>query len=111
MQIPVLEYIKSEHGVDCVDVVTELGPNKILSGNENKTTIELIKSKVKISVEAHRSKLIAIVGHYDCAGNPTDKKTQLVHIAEAIKTVKSWDFKVKIIGLWVDRNWRVWEVQ
>ena len=33
IQIPVIEYIKSNYGVDYVDVITEPGPNKILSDN------------------------------------------------------------------------------
>jgi carbonic anhydrase len=55
----------------------------------------------------HDSKLIAIVGHYDCAGNPADKETQLRHILSSIITIESWEFEVQIIGLWVDKNWRV----
>ncbi len=55
----------------------------------------------------HNSKLIAIVGHHDCAGNPVEKETQLKQILSAIKTVKSWNFEVQIIGLWVDERWEV----
>lgn len=45
-QIPVIEYIKSEHGVDFVDVVTEPGPDKILADNKNRTTIESIRHRI-----------------------------------------------------------------
>ena len=69
-----------------------------------------IKKRAKISVERHNSKQIAIVGHHDCAGNPTDKERQIKQILSAIKTVKAWGLNVEIIGLWVDENWRVCEV-
>ena len=90
MQIPVIEYMKNKYVVDYVDMVTEPGPNKILAENGDKATIESIKRRVKISVERHNSKQIAIVGHHDCAGNPVNKDTQITHILSAIKTVKSW---------------------
>ncbi len=106
-QIPVVEYIKSRYAVDYVDMITEPGPNKILSENANKTLIESIKRRVTISAEVHHSKLIAIVGHYDCAGNPADNETQLSHILASINTIKSWEFEAQVIGLWVDENWRV----
>ncbi|MEA1933212.1 MAG: carbonic anhydrase [Thermodesulfobacteriota bacterium] len=110
VQLPVIEYMKSRYGLDYVDMVTEPGPNKILAENGDKTTIESIKKRVKISIERHNSKQIAIVGHHDCAGNPADKETQTTHIISAIKTVKSWGLNVQIIGLWVDENRVVSEI-
>jgi hypothetical protein len=107
IQIPVVEYMKSTYAVDYIDMITEPGPNKILSENTDSALIESIKRRVAISVEVHDSKLIAIVGHYDCAGNPADKETQLRHILSSIITIESWEFEVQIIGLWVDKNWRV----
>lgn len=110
VQLPVIEYMKSRYGVDYVDMVTEPGPNKILAENGDKTTIESIKRRVKISVKRHNSKQIAIVGHHDCAGNTADKEKQTTHILSAIKIVKSWGLNVQIIGLWVDENWMVCEI-
>lgn len=107
VQIPIVEYIKSEYAVDYVDMITEPGPNKILSENANRALIESIKRRVTISVEVHNSKLIAIIGHYDCAGNPAEKETQLSHILASIKIIKTWEFEAQVIGLWVDENWRV----
>jgi len=103
-QLPVNEWMKREFKVDYVDTITEPGPNKILAENKD---VELIKRRVLISVNKHGSKNIAIVGHHDCAGNPVDKKAQLIHIAEAIKTVTSWNLNAGVVGLWVDENWRV----
>ncbi len=110
VQIPVIEYIKNNYGVDYVDMITAPGVNKLLAEDEH-TIMGLIKKCVEISVNSHGSKLIAIAGHYDCAGNPADKETQLKHIFTAIKTVSSWGFNVKVIGLWLNENWEVCEVE
>lgn len=107
VQIPVIEYLKSNYGINYVDMITEPGPNKILAENEEKNSIDSIKRRVKFSIEAHKSRLIAIVGHYDCAGNPKDKETQIQHIFAAIETLEVWDLDVQNIGLWVDENWKV----
>ncbi|MCK4433369.1 MAG: hypothetical protein KAV48_05485, partial [Methanomicrobia archaeon] len=73
--------------------------------------IETIKRRVEISVNKHASEIIAIVGHYDCAGNPVDRDTQIKQIRSAIRIVESWNFNVQIIGLWVDENWKVHKIE
>ncbi|OGN99613.1 MAG: hypothetical protein A2Y59_05785 [Chloroflexi bacterium RBG_13_52_14] len=110
-QLPVMEYMKKKYKVDYVDTITEPGPNGILASNKDHATVESIKRRVVISTGKHGSKYIAVVGHHDCAGNPVDKNTHLMHIRNAIKTVKSWGFNTEVIGLWVDENWKVNEVQ
>lgn len=110
VQIPVIEYIRTKYKVDYVDTITEPGPNKILSENRDKTIVESIKRRVDISVIKHNSKYIAIVGHYDCAGNPVEQDIQLKQIPQAIRVMKEWNFDAQIIGLWVDENWVVCDV-
>lgn len=110
VQIPVIEYIKQNYGVDYVDMITEPGPNRILADNDDRTVITSIEKRVLISIDRHKSRLIAMVGHHDCAGNPSDKKTQLAQIISAVNTIKFWNFDAKVIGLWVDENWRVCEI-
>ncbi|GFP22783.1 hypothetical protein HKBW3S09_00250, partial [Candidatus Hakubella thermalkaliphila] len=29
----------------------------------------------------------------------------------ALRTAESWNFEVKVIGLWIDENWEVCEVE
>ena len=110
IQRPVIEYMKSTFGVTYVDAITEPGPNKILSENTDKNLVESIKRRVAISVEKHGSKVIAVVGHHDCAGNPADREIQLHHTLNAIDLVKKWSFGVHVLGLWVDESWQVHEV-
>jgi len=40
-----------------------------------------------------------------------DKKTQLRQIITAIKTIESGGFDVKVMGLGVDENWKVYEAK
>ena len=110
VQLPVIEWLKKNFLIDYVDMITETGPNKILSENRDNRLVESIKKRVEISVAKHHSKLIAIVGHYDCAGNPVEKDIQLEQILSAIQTVKYWNLDVQIIGLWVEENWNVSQI-
>jgi hypothetical protein len=109
-QAPVTEWMKKNFNVDFVDMVTEPGPNKILAEFKDIPLIANIKKRVEISVTRHKSKAIAVVGHFDCAGNPIDKTGQLQQIAESVKKIKAWGFDVKIVGLWVDEEWKVEKV-
>ena len=109
VQDAVKNYMKENYGVDYVDMVTEPGPNKILADNADSAIIENIKKRVEISVHHHGSKVVAIVGHFGCAGNPTEKEEQIKHLQEAKKTVESFGFPVEIVLLWVDGDWKTVE--
>src|SRR3989344_4636951 len=93
-QSPVKNYLQEHYKVDFVDMVTEPGPNKILAENQESTVIDNIKKRVAISVDHHGSKVVAVVGHFGCAGNPVEKETQVKHLQEAKKTVDSFGFGV-----------------
>lgn len=106
-QEPIIKYLKNQYNADYIDMVTEAGPNKILAENEETSIIESIKSRVEVSTQKHSSKVIAIVGHYDCGGNPADEHTQKEQIKSSVLNVKSWNKDIEVIGLWVDENWEV----
>ena len=106
-QLPVNEWLKKEYDVDYVDVITEPGPNKILAEYTDKTLIESIKRRVDISVNKHHSRVIAIIGHHDCAGNPTDKENQINQIKLAQRNISVWGYNAEVIGLWIDETWQV----
>jgi len=89
-QNPVIEWMRKHYSVSYVDMITEPGVDAILAENRDTRTIESIKRKAGISIEKHGSKFIAVVGHYDCAGNPADMNTHLAQIRSAIETVASW---------------------
>ena len=110
VQIPVIEWLKKQYDVDYVDTITESGPERLLAEEKDRMSIESIRKRLQISVTRHNSNIVAVVGHHDCAGNPTDKETQLRQISNAVRTVESWDFEVRVVGLWVDEKWEVREV-
>ena len=111
VQIPVIRYLQERFAVDHVDLVSEPGPNRILADNSDTGAIESIERRVKISVENHHSVGIAVVGHYDCAGNPSSPVEQNHHTTTAVLRVRSKFQDIPVIGLWVHDNWEVTELK
>lgn len=106
VQVPVAEWLKGRFRVDFVDTITEPGADKVMSlGPPSK--YNAIKEKTAISVAAHHSNLIAVVGHHDCAGNPVPKEEHLDYIKQATERVASWGFPARVIGLWINDRWGV----
>lgn len=104
VQEPVAKWIKERFEVDYVDMITEPGADKLLSeGLAEK--IEAIRQKAMISVNVHKSRIIVIAGHIDCAGNPVSKEKHLEQIKKCVKIIDSWRFPVQIIGLWLNEKW------
>ncbi|RKY93232.1 MAG: hypothetical protein DRQ13_09730 [Ignavibacteriae bacterium] len=110
IQLPVIKYLQKRFNAEFVDSITEPGPNLILSKQTNSYLVESILARLKISVEKHMSVGAAVVGHYDCAGNPAKKDEQIKHIEESIRFVRRQYEELEIIGLWVDENWKVQEI-
>lgn len=105
VQDAVKNYLKENYGVDFVDMVTEPGPNKILAENTDTPIIENIKKRVEVSVEHHGTKVVAIVGHFGCAGNLVGKEEQIGHLQKAKKAVEGFGFNAEIVLLWVGQGW------
>ena len=105
IQVPILECLKGSYNVTYVDTITEPGPCKIIAENSDSIAIDSILQRVKISVEVHKSNLIAISGHYDCAGNPTKEEVQKEQIRQSVKYLKNLYPNTEVIGLWIDDEW------
>lgn len=105
-QLPVIEWMKKRFKVDFVDTITEPGPVKILAEKKDKNLLSWIKKKLEISVKKHNSKIVAIVAHFDCAGNPVSEKEQIQQLKKARKTLLSFGMKVKIVLLWINEKWK-----
>ncbi|MCF8231553.1 MAG: hypothetical protein K9J27_05130 [Bacteroidales bacterium] len=110
VQQPVNRFLQERFGAENVDTITEAGPNGILAKQEDEAIIQSIFKRVDISVNAHKSKGMAIVGHHDCAGNPAPKEEQIRHIRDSVSFLQKHYQNAEIIGLWVDENWEVSEV-
>jgi hypothetical protein len=109
-QEPVINFMKKKYDIDGVDMVTFPGADGIFSVRENLDEIEIIRRSVSISIEKHHSRIIAIVGHFDCAGNPGDKEHHYAHIRKALHEVSSWNFDARIAGYYVNDKLQIEEV-
>lgn len=99
-QTAIINYIKSKYYINQVDMITFAGADKISSFDSNKVTY--IKSNVEISLNAHNSGLLVLVGHEDCAGNPVTVNNHKNDIIHGINTLKSWKLPFKeYIGLFI----------
>ena len=99
------EYVRKEYGVDFVDTITEAGPDGILDSAS--PLVEGIRERAAVSVNKHGSRVIAVVGHFDCAGNPVDERTHFENIRNAVKKVSAWFPGIEVVGLWVGEEWTV----
>ncbi|QMU54616.1 MAG: hypothetical protein GKS07_06845 [Nitrosopumilus sp.] len=104
VQFPLAAWIKETHSVDFVDVISEPGVDKKIVENID---LESIKRKIEISISAHKSRLIVVSGHHDCAGNPVSEDVHISQIKKGVEAISSWNLDVKVIGVWVDASWNI----
>ncbi|MCH7966937.1 MAG: hypothetical protein IIB02_05905 [Thaumarchaeota archaeon] len=104
IQTSLAKWIKENYSVDYVDTITEPGIDKTITEN---SVFESIKIKVSISINAHKSELVVLSGHYDCAANPVSNEKHIEFIKKGIQVISSWNLGVKVIGVWVDDSWNV----
>jgi hypothetical protein len=105
-QEPVNRWLRFEFIADYVDTITEPGPDGLLAEGAAEA-VESIKRRVLISVEKHGSRVIAVVAHHDCAGNPVSKAAHLDQLRRSIALIQSWHLPAEVVGLWVDDRWQV----
>ena len=110
-QLPANEYLREKYHVDYVDTITEAGPVRILAEDQYSFSAESIRKRIDISINKHKSKTIALVAHYECAGNPVDKARQLEQLKTAVKRLKEKYPGIEITGLWIDSVWKVEQVK
>ncbi|MBI4010325.1 MAG: hypothetical protein HY361_04030 [Candidatus Aenigmarchaeota archaeon] len=105
-QLPVIEWLMENFHLDFVDMITHPGPDKLLSQGRP-SELEAMKAKVLISIKAHGSNVVAVTGHYDCAGNPVAKDEHLSQIKRATEFIHSFTLPIKVVGLWINENWKI----
>lgn len=104
IQLPLANWIKENYSVDFVDAITEPGVDKTVATNSD---LESIKFKIGISINIHKSELIVISGHSDCAGNPVSDEEHISQIKKGVEVISLWNTGAKVIGVWVDGLWNV----
>ncbi len=109
VQLPVIHYLQDRFEVLYVDSITEAGPVRSLAEPVDETVSQSILSRVGVS-RTHGSKVVAVVAHDDCAGNPEDEITQRRQLEEAVDLIAGRFPDMSILGLWLSRDWSVFEV-
>ncbi len=110
-QEPVIDFMKQKYNVDGVDLVTFPGVDGFIFNRENSDVIAFIRNAVAISIEKHESNIIAVVGHFDCAGNPGNREHHYAHIQKSMAEVSSWGFPAQVIGFYVNEKRQIEEVK
>ncbi len=110
VQKPALEYLQKRFDVEHVDSITEAAPNLILSQQKRTASVRSILERLRISIENHNSVGVAVAGHHNCAGNPAPKDEQIIHIRNAMEFLRQHCPNTEMLGLWIDENWEVHEV-
>ena len=106
VQAPVTDWLKNYLGIDFIDVITEPGPDRIISCHRQ-NIVRALKEKCSFSIRGHGSNVLAIAGHHDCAGNIVKDGVHRCQILESVAVIASWGFGVRVIGLWVDEKYDV----
>lgn len=101
VQQPVFNWMDLHCQVQYVDMITEPGADRILVDGSS-SQIVAVRQKVDLSVQQHQSQAIAIVGHHDCLGNPVSHEEHLEYIRKSVRVITSWEYWVRIIGLYVN---------
>ena len=110
VQEPVIRFLTERFSADCVDMITEPGPNRILAEKKNAALLQAIEERIRISVDIHQSVGIAVAGHYDCAGNPASEEEQAGHTHKAVEHIQKRFPGIPVIGLWINENREVQEI-
>jgi hypothetical protein len=107
VHLPVIAWLRAQYDIEYVDMVTEHGPDAILSRGDDMLSYASIKNRVGLSVKNHDSKLVVVSAHYNCEVNNGDREKIFHQVHLAVRNVESWNLGVDVIGLWVDENWHV----
>lgn len=100
VQRPVSDWVKLHVNVDHVDLVTEPGPDKVLSSGPTSLIDEVLR-KVAFSVRHHFSPVVILAGHDNCAANQVSREEHIEQIKDGVEVILSYHLKVRVIGLWV----------
>ena len=101
VQQPVADWMKLNVNVEYVDLITEPGPDKVLSSETTYVVDEIIR-KVTFSVKYHESPVVALCGHHNCAANDADREGHIEQIREGVRVLESYNLNVRLLGLWLN---------
>jgi hypothetical protein len=110
VQDPIVRYLSGRFGVRYVDMITEAGPAGVLAAEPESTRAREIYRKVRISIDAHGSRGLAIVAHDDCAGNSKSRDGQMEDLRGSANALRGRFPGMVVVALWVEDGGAVTEV-
>ncbi len=104
--VAITEFLKNEYQVDYPDMITAPGMDLICGTCDESTLDEFKRRVVAISVGHHGSRIVAVAGHEDCAGNPVPPEEHAKEIKEDVEMVSKWELPqgTTLLGIWVSKN-------
>ena len=109
VQLPVTAWLKEHYQVDYVDMITEAGPVKALAERDEQLT-QSIRARLEVSLKVHKSEVVAVVGHDDCASNPVGYERHQVQVQQSVDLLRASGVEVPLIGLYVHADGTVEQV-
>ena len=109
VQEPVAKWLKENFSVTYVDMITEPGPDLLMT-TASPAAMASLKAKAEISVVKHGSRVIALAGHYDCAANTSSPEEHREQIRQGVEAIQAWGLEASVVGLWVNEAWEVEQV-
>lgn len=105
-QRPIADWVMANGQVTYVDMVTEPGVDGVLAQGASER-VGRLRQVVEVSVNAHQSAIVAIAGHYGCAGHAVSDDEHKLSIRQAAQVIAGWGLPVRVVGLWVNDQWQV----
>lgn len=107
------DWVKLRVNVDYVDLITEPGPDKVLSTGPRNVIDDMLR-KVAFSVRNHFSPVVVLAGHDNCAANAATREEHIEQIKDGVEVILAYKLGVRVMGLWVS-EWGsidlIWDTQ
>ena len=102
IQRPLTDWAKERLGVDYVDTITEPGIDSHVVAMDDAALTRLV-AKVRVSQQAHRSEVLVIAGHSDCAGNPVSDHSHQAQLRQAAARLATRLPRTRIVAVHAGR--------
>ncbi len=93
--------VRAAFGVAYVDTITHPGIVRYVSDQTDTPETATMLANVRISINKHGSRAIAVAAHDHCAGNPVSDDAQKAQLGRGVRFLAAQFPDCEIVGLWV----------